>query len=173
MFVIIATAIGLSMDAFSLALLYGTNSLNNSRKILLSGLVGINHFVFPLIGKIVGSKILKNNIFDLNIITMIVFSIIGLEMIISSEKKENIKKLNIIEILLFAFSVSIDSFVIGITYQLNYRMLLSSLIFMIFSSFLTFIGLNIGRKINHKCGDISKKIGGLLIILIGLYSLFA
>ena len=89
------------------------------------------------------------------------------------EKDENLKKLNWVEILIFSISVSIDSFIIGITYQANTEIISSSLIFMLFSSFLTFVGLEFGKKISSKFGTISKKLGGLLIILIGLYSLIA
>ena len=82
-------------------------------------------------------------------------------------------KLNWVEILIFSISVSIDSFIIGITYQANTEIISSSLIFMIFSSFLTFVGLEFGKKISNKFGTVSKKFGGLLIILLGLYSLIA
>lgn len=172
MLIVIITALALSMDAFSLAILYGTNNIKKREKGLLSLVVGFNHLVFPIIGKIIGSKIFLTEIFDLNIITMIVFSVIGLEMLLSNEKEERIKRFNLLEIFIFAFSVSIDSFVVGITYQLNSKIFVSGLIFMLFSGFLTFIGLEFGKKLNYKFGNISKKIGGLLIILIGLYNLF-
>lgn len=172
MLIVILTALSLSMDAFSLAILYGTNQLKKREKFLLSSLVGLNHFIFPIIGKFIGSKLLSN-MFNLNIVTMIVFLIIGLEMIIGNEKDENFKKLNWVEIFIFSISVSIDSFIIGITYQANTEIISSSLIFMLFSSFLTFVGLEFGKKISSKFGTISKKLGGLLIILIGLYSLIA
>lgn len=171
-FIVFLTALGLSMDAFSLAILYGTNQLKKGEKFLLSILVGLNHFLLPIIGKFIGGKLLSN-FFNLNIITMIVFAVIGFEMIIDNEKDESIKQLNLFEIFIFSISVSIDSFIIGITYQLNSKIISSSLIFMIFSGFLTFIGLEFGKKISRKFGKISKKIGGLLIILLGLYSLLA
>lgn len=168
----VMTGLGLSMDAFSLAILYGTNEISKKRKIILSILVGLNHLIFPLIGNFLGQKIFSNDFFNINIISMIVFCVIGLEMIISSEK-DDIKELGIVEILLFSFSVSIDSFIIGVTYNLPSQITTSSLIYMLFSGFLTFIGLIFGQKLKHKFGNISKKIGGLLIILVGLYTFFA
>ena len=40
-------AIGLSMDAFSLALAYGTTKIPINKKVLLSITVGIFHFFMP------------------------------------------------------------------------------------------------------------------------------
>ena len=140
-------------------------------KLLLSLLVGINHLVFPIIGQKIGLKILANNIIDINIITVVIFFIVGLEMIISNEQ-EDAKSFDVFQMFIFAVGVSIDSFVIGITYQQNTRILLPGIIFMLFSGFITYIGLKIGQYVNKKIGDMSKKIGGLLIILAGLYSLF-
>ena len=41
MLIVILTALSLSMDAFSLAILYGTNQLKKREKFLLSSLVGL------------------------------------------------------------------------------------------------------------------------------------
>ena len=173
MFVILLTALSLSMDAFSLAIIYGTKETSEVKKIVLSILVGINHFFLPIIGKMTGDGIFSNKLINPSIITMIVFSIIGLEMIISEEKDAKVSKLGILEIVIFAVSVSIDSFIVGITYHKNTKILLSSLLFMLFSGFLTFVGLKIGTKIGHKIGIYARKIGGVLLIVIGLYSLLA
>ena len=45
---IIMVAIGLSMDAFSLAILYGTLSFDKKKSLTLSGSVGVFHFFMPL-----------------------------------------------------------------------------------------------------------------------------
>ena len=52
-------AISLSMDAFSLALAYGTNSLNKKEIRTLSTIVGIYHFFMPIIGMLIGNYITK------------------------------------------------------------------------------------------------------------------
>ena len=50
--IIFLIAISLSMDAFSLSLAYGIEGINPKNKIMLSFVVGIYHFIMPLIGLI-------------------------------------------------------------------------------------------------------------------------
>ena len=56
---VIIIAISLSMDAFSLALAYGTLNLNKKDIYKLSLTVGVYHFIMPLLGLFLGSIILK------------------------------------------------------------------------------------------------------------------
>ncbi len=51
-------AISISMDAFSLSLLYGTKNINNKTIIMQSILVGIFHFFMPLFGLFLGKRII-------------------------------------------------------------------------------------------------------------------
>ena len=50
-------AVSLSMDAFSLALVYGTLGMSKKYKIFLSIIVGMYHFVMPLLGMFLGEVI--------------------------------------------------------------------------------------------------------------------
>ena len=68
-FTTLIIGISLSMDAFSLALIYGTQSISKKNKIILSIIVGIYHFVMPLLGVFLGNIILiyfKNIYFSTN-----------------------------------------------------------------------------------------------------------
>ncbi|UKI27225.1 MAG: hypothetical protein L6V91_00695 [Bacilli bacterium] len=49
------------MDAFSLALIYGTQGITKKHKVLLSVIVGAYHFIMPLIGTGIGSLITSKN----------------------------------------------------------------------------------------------------------------
>ena len=62
--IILTIAISLSMDAFSLALAYGTLNLEKKDIISTAIIVGIYHFFMPLLGNGVGNIILK--LFPLN-----------------------------------------------------------------------------------------------------------
>ena len=53
-------AIGLSMDAFSLAIIYGTNGIDRKKIILLSLVVGIFHFIMPNLGGYLSHILLTN-----------------------------------------------------------------------------------------------------------------
>ena len=59
MSLLIITAVSLSMDAFSLSLLYGTLGMKKEEKLILSFIVGIFHFIMPLLGKCFGNLIFE------------------------------------------------------------------------------------------------------------------
>ena len=173
-FAIILIGISLSMDAFSLALIYGTYSLDRKDKYILSIIVGIFHFFMPLMGLGVGGLINFYFLLNIDMIVGVIFGIIGIEMIVSSIKDEEVNIVfGLFGNLLFGLSVSIDSFTTGIGLSLisnNY--LLCSLMFMIISSFFTFMGLNLGNKLSDKFGKIATIIGGGIMIILGITYIF-
>ena len=166
--------ISLSMDAFSLALVYGTQGLDKRSKIILSLIVGIYHFVMPLIGLLFGNMIFNYFIFDVNLIVGIIFSIIGLEMVISSKRDEEIKVfLSLGGFLLFGFSVSIDSLTTGIGLMaINNDYLEVAFIFMIVSGLFTYMGVRFGNKLSDRFGKYATIVGGGILVVLGLYYIF-
>ena len=167
----ILIGIGLSMDAFSLSFSYGTLNINKKDRLILSSLVGLFHFFMPLLGLFVGNIILKYIIIDLDILLAIIISLIGMEMIISSIKKEdNTMLLSLLSFILFAFSVSIDSFSVGIGLKgINNNYLQVSIIFSLCSFIFTYVGLILGTKLNDLVGRYAKTIGGIILIGLGVY----
>ena len=166
---VLLIAVSLSMDAFSLALAYGTLNLNKKTILLQSFIVGIYHFIMPNIGNYVGEKLLTIIPINPNIIVFIVLFIIGLQMIMETFKEEEINKINIKEMILFGLAVSIDSFSVGIGIKTIYKnTIVSSLIFMIMSFIFTYMGLYMGKKINDIIGKISTLLGGIILLIIGL-----
>ena len=162
------------MDAFSLALIYGTQGITKKHKILLSLIVGIYHFIMPLIGVAIGTVITKKILVNPNIIVGIILSLIAIEMIISSFKEEDKKfLLTIPGYLLFGLSVRIDSLTTGIGLSLiTQKYIFSSLIFAITSLSFTFFGLNIGDRLNKKYGRISTILGGIVLFVLGILYIF-
>ncbi len=162
------------MDAFSLALIYGTQGITKKHKILLSLIVGIYHFIMPLIGVAIGTVITKKILVNPNIIVGIILSLIAIEMIISSFKEEDKKfLLTIPGYLLFGLSVSIDSLTTGIGLSLiTQKYIFSSFIFAITSLSFTFFGLNIGDRLNKKYGRISTILGGIVLFVLGILYIF-
>ncbi len=163
-------AISLSMDAFSLSLAYGTISLKKSEIKLLSIIVGIYHFFMPILGMLIGSFIIKILPIDEDVITLVIFSFIGINMIIETFKKEeNIKKMKIGEMILFGLAVSIDSFSVGIGINnISNNFLLCSCIFSVTSLIFTYIGLILGNKLNELIGKVATLIGGISLIILGI-----
>ena len=170
LFIVIITAISLSMDAFSLSLLYGTLGMKLYDKFILSLLVGLFHFFMPLFGKSFGGLVFDYIDINPDILVCIILLFIGFQMIFSSfNEKEEIHIMKFSEFFLFAFAVSVDSFSVGITFtNVNQNVLLSSLIISFFSFAFTLIGLFIGNKIEKLVGKISTIIGGIILIIVGI-----
>lgn len=171
-FIILLTAIALSLDAFSLSIIYGT-ILNNKKTIIkLSIIVGIFHFFMPLLGFLLKNILISKLIESTNIISFIIFLILGIQMFISKEDGKDIKSLsNLTSIIVFAFTVSLDSFSIGIA--LSKKIILISIItFALTSAIFTYLGLRLGKIIKKSLGNLSTKIGGIILILLSFYHLF-
>lgn len=169
-FIVLVIAVSLSMDAFSLSLAYGTLDLSKKNIQKLSIIVGIYHFVMPLIGLFVGNAILKFFPVAPNLIVTIVLCFIGLQMVIETFKNgEDMKIMSLSELLLFGLAVSIDSFSVGIGLNaINNNFLLCSLLFSLSSFCFTYMGLVLGKKVNHLIGKASTFIGGIVLIIIGI-----
>lgn len=173
-FTTLIIGISLSMDAFSLALIYGTQSISKRNKIILSIIVGIYHFVMPLLGVFLGNVILKYLVINLSIVVSIIFLFIGIEMIISSIKDDSHDfVVSIFGFLIFGLSVSIDSFTTGIGLNvINNNYLEVSSIFCIVSGSFTYLGLILGNKLGSIFGKLSTIIGGVILIILGIIYFF-
>ncbi len=163
----------LSMDAFSLAIFLGT-FLNKKKAVLLLILVGLFHLIFPLLGALIGYKII--NVFNINgnYIFGIILILISIQIIIDLWKSDRkIPEICWYELVLIAFCVSIDSFSIGIGLSFyQYNIFLASFIFLISSITFTYIGLLIGKYFNKILGFYSKILGAILLFALGVYHLF-
>jgi putative Mn2+ efflux pump MntP len=171
---IVAIAIGLSMDAFSLAILYGTLDFSKRKTLYLALSVGVFHFFMPLLGNLIGLFILNILPINPNTLVGIIFFIISIQMILSLFKKEEVVDLHgLIAILLFAFTVSLDSFSVGIGLSaVCNNKILAVMIFSIVSFLFTFIGISIGSKLTEKFGKISTLIGSTILLLLSFCYLF-
>ena len=168
-FTILLIGISLSMDAFSLSLIYGIIGMNQKQKITLSIIVGIYHFIMPLIGLNFGLFIDNISFINLHIISSIILIYIGIDLIISNFKEEENLIISILGFIMFGLSVSIDSLTIGIglkTITTNY--ILSSIVFSISSLTFTYLGLILGNIIGKRVGKYAKTIGGIILITIAI-----
>ena len=157
MIYIIMVAISLSMDAFSLSLCIGTLNIRYNKILFFSIVVGILHFIMPMLGVLIGDNLL--NILTINIepkyITSIIFFVLALFIIIEKSEVEDRHVINILSLIMIAFTVSIDSFFAGIGLNLiDSRHLLYAITFSIFSFMFTLVGLIIGKYAKFKLGVI-------------------
>ncbi len=167
---VVLIAISLSMDAFSLSLAYGTLNLDKKRIYLLSFIVGIYHFVMPLIGLLLGSFIINLVSIKTDILVSCILFLIGIEMIIETfRQKDNMNIKSFVQLLIFGLAVSIDSFSVGIGLpSLKINSLICAFTFSFTSLSFTYLGLILGKKISNLVGSISTLFGGLTLIILGI-----
>lgn len=167
---ILITAIGLSMDAFSLALLYGTLDFTKRKSLEISISVGLFHFFMPIIGFYIGKEILKIIPIPPNMLIFVIFMLLAIEMFLSvfqEEIKSTIESYK--AILLFSFTVSIDSFTVGIGLSsITNNLLLAALSFSLISFVFTLTGLLTGRFLNKKFGTFSTIIGSIILFILAI-----
>lgn len=166
-------AIALSMDAFSLAIAYGTTHIPIRKKIILSLTVGIFHFIMPQLGAYLGTELLLNYIAKANYLVGIIFIILGIEMLVSKDEEHQGAITNVFSILLFSLTVSIDSFSVGIALSLTTKTIITAcIIFAITSMIFTFLGVNLGKKLAEKFEKKSEYLGIVILFLLGIKYLF-
>ena len=134
--------VALSMDAFSIALSIGTTHLSKNRFILIPIVVSIMHFIMPLIGLFLGNQILS----VININPKIIMTIILLYLAFLMYKDRNndkVPKINsLLSIFLYAISVSLDSFSVGIGLKaLTDKIIIPPIIFSLCAGTITYMGL--------------------------------
>lgn len=160
-------AISLSMDAFALAFSYGLLKIKNNIIIVTSIIVGLFHFIMPLLGYKFSAFLFSYTFIKPKIVLFLIFLFISIDMLFSYfEKNNKLFNLNLFGILLFSFSVSIDSFTVGIGFDLiSNNILLSAAIFSVISSLFTILGFLLGKKFNNTVGKKSFLIGSFLLFL--------
>ena len=153
-------ALGLSMDAFSLSIVYGVNKINRLNMLKLSFWVGFFHFIMPIIAS--------------NIIVSIIFFIIAFSMINSLKDEEKAMTLDkLYYFIVFAFTVSLDSLSVGLAYGiLKENILLASFTFSIIRFIFTFFGLVIGNIFGTRFEKTSKIIGAIILLLLAFKYIF-
>lgn len=166
-------AIGLSMDAFSLAIIYGTLNMEKKYHNLMSLFVGIFHFFMPMLGYFLGKVLFSIVPVKPEMIAGIIFTFLSIEMILSLKKEEQVKMLeNVYSICLFAFTVSIDSFSIGISLgNLTSNIYLACFIFSITSALFTYVGVKLGDILVKHFGSFATILGSIILFLLGLHYL--
>ena len=170
---LILIGISLSIDAFGMALAYGLVGIKKKNMILSSIMVGLFHFFMPLIGFLIGSKLLDTFKINSKYLIIMVIILLIIEMIKSLNEKEKELNTNIFGMLSFAFLVSIDSFTVGI--GINYitnTPIYASIIFASISGTFTLLGFILGKTVSSKFEKISKYIGLAILVILLIYFLF-
>lgn len=76
-------------------------------------------------------------------------------------------------IVMFAISVSLDSFSLGLTLGIfGAQLILSILLFGLFATILTWVGLISGKKMKSMFGKYSEALGGAILLIFGFKLIF-
>lgn len=166
--------VSLSMDTFSISLSIGTFDINKKKMLFLCIFVGILHFFMPLIGSLLGTKIITFLNINVNFLLGIILLFIGIEMLVDLIKEEDkFFELNLFNMILVSISVSLDSFSTGLGLSaITDDILLSGIIFSICAASFTFLGLLIGKYSSKKLGIYSNVVGIILLFLLGILHIF-
>ncbi len=170
---LIIIGLSLSMDAFTLSLAYGLINIPKKTILLTSLTVGIFHFIMPLIGSYIGYILTDLIHVNNKYILITVLIIILIEMIKSLKEEKEECKLNFINIIIFSFLVSFDSFSIGIGIKyITNNIFIGAGIFSLLSCLFTFLGFYLGKYLSQKVEKYAKIIGIILISFTCLYFIF-
>jgi putative Mn2+ efflux pump MntP len=165
-------ALALSVDAFIACFAFSTNQVKVKKSYIYTPiLIGVLHFVLPFIS-FTFCGLFREELETIgNIIGGVIFLVLGL---MCFSKKDDVKCriLDFIGIVLLAVGVSIDSLLVGISLSFSLTsIIIPALIFGIISGFITFVSIQLGKKLCHiKFNwDI---IAGLFFVLLGILTFF-
>lgn len=172
-FELIFISIGLAADAFAVSILKGLEIRKVKLKhcLIIGMYFGLFQAIMPLIGYFVGHTFEHFVVSVDHFIIFILLSIIGINMILDTFSKKEVKLNNSLkfgEMIILAFATSVDAFAVGITFsflKLNiiFSVLIIGIITFIISSIGTMIGTSVGKILKNK----AQLIGGIMLILIG------
>ncbi|MDD3170110.1 MAG: manganese efflux pump MntP family protein [Eubacteriales bacterium] len=171
-FELFAIAIGLSMDAFAVAITKGLcMSRMRYKYALITGLFfGGFQAAMPLIGFFLGVQF-EDYLTSVDhwIIFALLF-LIGINMILESrkEEKEKCDTLNLKNMTILSLATSIDALAVGITFAFLHADIVFSVTVIGLTTFvLSFFGVVIGNLFGSRFKSKAEIAGGIILILIG------
>lgn len=167
-------AVAISLDAFSMSLGMGVYTLSISKIFTLGYIVGLFHIIMPLMGIVIGRFLSIKLGMITAIIGGLLIMVLGLQLIYSSIKKKDERSFSAgISMWIFALSVSLDSFSVGLSLgMVGVKLWISILFFGIVSMIFTWIGLLLGGKVHRITGRYGEMLGGIILLLFGVKMLF-
>ncbi|MBP2243015.1 putative Mn2+ efflux pump MntP [Cytobacillus eiseniae] len=175
LFTLTLMAFALAMDAFSVGLGMGMYKLRLRQILKIGLLIGMFHVWMPLLGMITGKFLSEQFGMFATYVGGGLLLLLGIQMIWSGFKKEESSMITPVGwgLLLFGFSVSLDSFSVGLTLGIyGAKMLIVLICFGTTATILTWLGLLIGRKVQGWLGSYSEALGGSILIAFGIKLLF-
>jgi putative Mn2+ efflux pump MntP len=168
-----AIALGLSMDAFAVAVSKGLCLRNTRYKhALITGLFfGGFQALMPLIGYFLGIQFEDYLTSVDHWIIFALLALIGTNMILESrnEEKDQCNTLNLKNMTILSLATSIDALAIGITFAFLHADIYTAIAMIGLTTFaLSFLGVKIGSLVGVRFKSKAEIAGGIILILMGL-----
>ncbi|WP_026695986.1 manganese efflux pump MntP family protein [Peribacillus kribbensis] len=167
---LMSMAFALGMDAFSIGLGMGMYKLRIRRIVMIGITVGFFHTLMPLLG-MAGGKFLSTTFGTFaSYAGGILLMVLGIQMLLSGLRgtSDSIIAPVGFGLFLFALSVSLDSFSVGLTLGIyGAKTWLVLLCFGTAAAILTWAGLLLGRKVQGMLGKYSVVLGGAILFAFG------
>lgn len=170
-FTLCVMAFALGMDAFSVGLGMGMVRLRLRQIFKIGLLIGLFHVWMPLLGIIAGRFLSDKFGQFAGYAGGLLLLLLGLQMIYSSLKSDESRLITPVGygLIVFALSVSLDSFSVGLTLGIYKAKTIAVLIsFGLAATILTWAGLLVGRKVQGWLGTYSEALGGSILLGFGL-----
>lgn len=164
-------AFALAMDAFSVGLGMGMFKLRLRQIFKIGITIGFFHVWMPLLGIIAGRLLSEKFGAIATYVGGGLLIILGINMVWSGFQKEKESMITPVGmgLMLFGFSVSLDSFSVSLTLGIyGAKTLLVLTCFGVTATILTWLGLIIGRKVQGWLGSYSEALGGCILFAFGL-----
>lgn len=175
---ILLIGIGLSMDAFAVAISKGLSmqKINYKAGLIIALFFGVFQAAMPLIGYFAAIRFERYIVVVDHWVAFGLLAFIGGKAIVdaikeqrSGEKKEDEFKLRFGELVVLAFATSVDALAVGISFAfLSVRIWTSVSIIGVTTFILSFAGVCIGNRFGAKLKAKAEIAGGVILILIGL-----
>ncbi len=166
-------AVGLSMDAFAVAVCKGLSmkSMDKKRALVIALYFGSFQALMPLIGYFLGVRFQgKINSID-HWIAFFLLCIIGINMLkeaFGGEEEECDDAVDVKSMVLLALATSIDALAVGITFAfLNVDIVPAVSFIGVITFILSFVGVKIGNVFGRKYKKKAEFTGGIILIIIG------
>lgn len=173
---LILLAIGLSMDAFAVAICKGLRmqEINRRQTLIIALFFGGFQAIMPLIGWLLGSQFEQYIVGVDHWIAFGLLTFIGGKMIWEAFKGEEEEELEekgfeLKELLMLAIATSIDALAVGITFAfLKITIWMPILLIGMTTFVFAIIGVMIGNRFGERYKNKAELAGGIILIFIGL-----
>lgn len=173
---ILMMAVALGMDAFSLGIGIGVRGIRYTEIAKISIVIAAFHIMMPLLGMVTGDYVSS----VLGEIAVLIggglLLLLGGHMLYSSfngYNRQHVDYTSLGGLLVFALTVSIDSFSVGVSMGLfSTTILFTVMMFGLFGGMMSILGLLLGKTVASGIGEYGEALGGLILFVFGLKILF-